>query len=90
MTGTTDMFGLAGKTAIIWGGGQGMGESSAVYLGRAGCRLAVVDVSETRAEEAAAHRGSTRSGSSRTSPTKAMSNAPRSRPKLRSGLSISW
>ncbi|WP_185867508.1 SDR family NAD(P)-dependent oxidoreductase [Sphingomonas sp. TF3] len=54
MTGTTDMFGLSGKTAIIWGGGQGMGESSAIYLGRAGCRLAIVDVNESRAGEAAA------------------------------------
>ena len=48
-----DMLGLNGKTAIIWGGGQGMGESSALYLGRAGCRLAIVDLNAARAEEAA-------------------------------------
>jgi NAD(P)-dependent dehydrogenase (short-subunit alcohol dehydrogenase family) len=38
-----DMFGLAGKTAIVWGGGQGMGETSALRLARAGCDIAVVD-----------------------------------------------
>ena len=54
MNATTDMLGLKGKTAIIWGGGQGMGESSALYLGRAGCRLAVVDMHPARAEEVAA------------------------------------
>lgn len=51
---TTDLLGLDGKTAIVWGGGQGMGESSALYLGRAGCRLAIVDMNAGRAEEAAA------------------------------------
>lgn len=50
----TDMLGLQGKSAIVWGGGQGMGESAALYLGRAGCRIAVVDMNTTRAEEAAA------------------------------------
>lgn len=54
MDSTTDMLGLKGKTAIIWGGGQGMGESSARHLGRAGCRLAVVDMHAARAEEVAA------------------------------------
>ncbi|MDB5670302.1 MAG: 3-oxoacyl-[acyl-carrier protein] reductase, partial [Alphaproteobacteria bacterium] len=41
-----DFFLLRDKVAIVWGGGQGMGESSAVYLGRAGCRLAIVDSHE--------------------------------------------
>jgi len=49
-----DLLGLKGQTAIIWGGGQGMGESTAYYLGRAGCRVAVVDMNSARAEEAAA------------------------------------
>ncbi|MDB5721866.1 MAG: hypothetical protein JWP15_2484, partial [Alphaproteobacteria bacterium] len=47
-----DFFLLRDKVAIVWGGGQGMGESSAVYLGRAGCRLAIVDSHEGRAMEA--------------------------------------
>lgn len=50
----TDLLGLNGKVAIVWGGGQGMGESSALYLGRAGCRLAVVDISAERAADAVA------------------------------------
>lgn len=50
----TDLLDLNGKIAIVWGGGQGMGESSALHLGRAGCRLAVVDMNAARAEEAAA------------------------------------
>jgi len=49
----TDLLGIEGKTAIIWGGGQGMGESSALYLGRAGCKLAIVDLSADRARDAA-------------------------------------
>lgn len=49
-----DMFGLAGKTAIVWGGGQGMGEASALRLARAGCDVAVVDQVKERAEGVAA------------------------------------
>ena len=48
-----DMFGLAGKTAIVWGGGQGMGEASALRLARAGCDVALVDVVPERAEAVA-------------------------------------
>jgi NAD(P)-dependent dehydrogenase (short-subunit alcohol dehydrogenase family) len=45
-----DVFKLAGKVAIVWGGGQGMGERSAFRLAEAGCNLAVVDVERERAE----------------------------------------
>jgi NAD(P)-dependent dehydrogenase (short-subunit alcohol dehydrogenase family) len=46
----TDLFGLAGKTAIVWGGGLGMGEQSALYLARAGCDVAIVDLVPEHAE----------------------------------------
>jgi NAD(P)-dependent dehydrogenase (short-subunit alcohol dehydrogenase family) len=45
-----DMFGLAGKVAIVWGGGQSMGEAYALRLARAGCDVAVVDLIAERAE----------------------------------------
>lgn len=44
------MFGLAGKTAIVWGGGRGMGEESAMRLARAGCDIAVADIDMAAAE----------------------------------------
>jgi 3-oxoacyl-[acyl-carrier protein] reductase len=43
-------FGLAGKKALIIGGGQGMGESSALFLARAGCDVALVDLVAERAD----------------------------------------
>jgi 3-oxoacyl-[acyl-carrier protein] reductase len=43
-------FGLTGKKALIIGGGQGMGESSAMFLARAGCDVALVDVVPDRAD----------------------------------------
>jgi 2-deoxy-D-gluconate 3-dehydrogenase len=43
-------FGLAGKKALIIGGGQGMGESSALFLARAGCDVALVDLVPERAD----------------------------------------
>ncbi|CAN5182281.1 glucose 1-dehydrogenase [soil metagenome] len=46
-----EIFGLEGKTAIVWGGGQGMGEASALRLAQAGCNVAVVDVEIDRAEK---------------------------------------
>lgn len=46
----SDLLGLSGKTAIVWGGGQGMGEASAVRLAEAGCDVAVVDIVKERAE----------------------------------------
>jgi NAD(P)-dependent dehydrogenase (short-subunit alcohol dehydrogenase family) len=48
-----DMFGLSGKTAIVWGGGQGLGAASARRLARAGCDIAVVDYVCERAEQIA-------------------------------------
>jgi len=48
-----DMFGLAGKTAIVWGGGQSMGEAYALRLARVGCNVAVVDLVPERAEAVA-------------------------------------
>ena len=48
-----DMFGLAGKTALVWGGGQGMGAATALRLARVGCQVAVVDCVPERAEQTA-------------------------------------
>ncbi len=48
-----DMFGLAGKVAIVWGGGQSMGEAYALRLARVGCDVAVVDLVAERAETVA-------------------------------------
>ncbi len=48
-----DLFGLEGKKALIIGGGQGMGESSARLLALAGCDVAIVDVLAERAERVA-------------------------------------
>ena len=50
----TSLFGLEGKSALIVGGGQGMGESTARLLARVGCAVAVADVVEERAERVAA------------------------------------
>jgi NAD(P)-dependent dehydrogenase (short-subunit alcohol dehydrogenase family) len=49
-----DLFGLEGKAALVIGGGQGMGESSARLLARAGCDVAIVDIDRDRAERVAA------------------------------------
>jgi 3-oxoacyl-[acyl-carrier protein] reductase len=46
----TDMFGLEGQGALVIGGGQGIGESTALTLARCGCDVAIVDVSQERAE----------------------------------------
>jgi 3-oxoacyl-[acyl-carrier protein] reductase len=50
MPAETSFFGLDGKKALIIGGGQGMGESTALFLARAGCDLALVDVVAERAD----------------------------------------
>ena len=47
------LFGLAGKKALIIGGGQGMGEASARFLARAGCDVALVDLDPDRAARVA-------------------------------------
>ena len=47
-------FGLNGRKALIIGGGQGMGESTALFLAKAGCDVALVDVVPERADAVAA------------------------------------
>ena len=51
---STDMLGLTGKVGIVWGGGYGMGERSAIRLAEAGAAVAVVDLIQERAEKVAA------------------------------------
>ena len=50
----TSLLGLAGRRALVIGGGQGMGESTAILLARAGCDVAVLDVVAERADRVAA------------------------------------
>lgn len=54
MTDEAAFFGLAGRKALIVGGGQGMGESTACSLARAGADVVVLDVVAERAERVAA------------------------------------
>ena len=53
MTAEASFFGLTGKKALVIGGGQGMGESSALFLARAGCNIGLVDLVPERAERVA-------------------------------------
>ncbi len=55
MSTEASFFGLAGKKAMIVGGGQGMGESSALFLARAGCDVALVDLVPERAAAVGQH-----------------------------------
>jgi NAD(P)-dependent dehydrogenase (short-subunit alcohol dehydrogenase family) len=48
-----DFLGLTGKHAIVWGGGFGMGERTAIRLAQAGARVAVADLVQERAEKIA-------------------------------------
>ncbi|MGE3690821.1 MAG: SDR family NAD(P)-dependent oxidoreductase [Novosphingobium sp.] len=48
-----DLFGLAGKHAIVWGGGFGMGERTSYRLSQVGAHVAVVDLECERAEKIA-------------------------------------
>lgn len=48
-----DLFGLAGKHAIVWGGGFGMGERTSYRLSQVGAHVAVVDLERERAEKIA-------------------------------------
>jgi len=48
-----DRFRLDGKTALVTGGAQGIGEAFCVALGEAGANVAVVDINKTKAEETA-------------------------------------
>lgn len=49
-----DLLGLNNKTAMVWGGGAGMGEATATRLAQAGCRVAVIDRELAPAERVAA------------------------------------
>jgi NAD(P)-dependent dehydrogenase (short-subunit alcohol dehydrogenase family) len=53
MSEDTSLFGLAGRKVLIIGGGQGMGEATARYVGRAGADVALVDLVAERAEAVA-------------------------------------
>jgi len=53
-TGVLSKFNLAGKIALVTGGGQGIGEGFAVALAEAGCKVAVADFFLDRAEKVAA------------------------------------
>ena len=50
----TQMFSLAGKTAIVTGAATGIGQAIAERLGRAGATVAVVDLNLAGAEKVAA------------------------------------
>jgi Dehydrogenases with different specificities (related to short-chain alcohol dehydrogenases) len=47
------IFDLSGKTAIVTGGGQGIGEAMARGLAEAGANIVVADINRERAEETA-------------------------------------
>jgi NAD(P)-dependent dehydrogenase (short-subunit alcohol dehydrogenase family) len=48
-----DRFKLDGKTALVTGGGQGIGQAYCFALGEAGAKIAVVDINPAVAEETA-------------------------------------
>jgi NAD(P)-dependent dehydrogenase (short-subunit alcohol dehydrogenase family) len=48
-----DRFRLDGKTALVTGGAQGIGEAYCFALGEAGAKIAVVDINIAKAEEMA-------------------------------------
>jgi NAD(P)-dependent dehydrogenase (short-subunit alcohol dehydrogenase family) len=50
-----DRFRLDGKTALVTGGAQGIGEAYCFALGEAGAKVAIVDINLSKAEETA-HR----------------------------------
>ena len=50
---STDLFGLKGKNAVVWGGGFGTGESACNFLAAVGCNVAVVDLDLERATSVA-------------------------------------
>src|SRR5689334_13485015 len=48
------LLGVKGRTAIVWGGGAGMGEATVDLLAQAGCPVGVVDLDRGLAEKVAA------------------------------------
>jgi NAD(P)-dependent dehydrogenase (short-subunit alcohol dehydrogenase family) len=51
---TASLFGMEGKSALVLGGGQGMGEATALLLAEVGCNVAVLDLEYERAKRVAA------------------------------------
>ncbi len=49
--GILDRFKLDGKTALVTGGGQGIGQGYAHALAEAGASVAIVDINPTTAQE---------------------------------------
>lgn len=49
--GTDDILGLAGRVALVTGGGAGIGRATAELLGRAGMRVAVAEIDPARAAD---------------------------------------
>jgi 3-oxoacyl-[acyl-carrier protein] reductase len=47
------LLGVKGRTAIVWGGGAGMGEATVDLLAEAGCPVGVVDIDGAAAERTA-------------------------------------
>ena len=47
------LLGVRGRTAIVWGGGAGMGEATVDLLAEAGCPVGVVDLDGAAAERTA-------------------------------------
>ncbi|MFN8928592.1 MAG: SDR family NAD(P)-dependent oxidoreductase [Rhodospirillales bacterium] len=52
--GTDDLLGLAGRVALVTGGGAGIGRATAVLLGRASMRVAGAEIDPARAADARA------------------------------------
>ena len=50
MTNSSDVLGLAGRAALVVGGGSGIGHATAVMLGRVGANVAVADLDAERAK----------------------------------------
>ena len=46
---------LEGKSALVTGGGSGIGRATSIAMGREGARVTVADLSEAGAAETAAH-----------------------------------
>jgi NAD(P)-dependent dehydrogenase (short-subunit alcohol dehydrogenase family) len=57
MAGILDRFKLDGRTALVTGGAQGIGQAFCFALGEAGAKIAVVDINFPAAEETAGQIG---------------------------------